>query len=128
VEHDLEQVLGDLAGDGLGLDEVDNAAKLGGGNRSLFNVFADFVQGAQQVVDDPVGGNLAVTPLGHGFEIIGNRLFRDEYRSIVDGQAEFAHEALLLVVGQFRQITAKFLDEGVIELERQKVRVGEIAI
>jgi hypothetical protein len=27
---DLEQILGDLAGDGVGLDEVDDAAELGG--------------------------------------------------------------------------------------------------
>ena len=47
VPDDLEQVLGDLAGDGAFLDQVDDRAELVGRNRSIFNVFAGLVQGAR---------------------------------------------------------------------------------
>ena len=60
---DLEQVLGDLAGDGALADQVDDGAKLLGRDRRARNIPAFLVETAEQFVDHPVGGELAVARL-----------------------------------------------------------------
>ena len=52
-----------------------------------------------------------------------------EDRRVIGGKPVIPHETGLLLVGQFRQDRAfKLVDEGVVELQRQQVGIGEIAI
>ncbi len=69
--EDLEDVLGDLAGDVAPRDQVDQAAELLGADRARGDVVAFLVEAAEKLVDDPVRRLLAVAALGHGLEIIG---------------------------------------------------------
>ena len=62
---DLEQILGDLAGDRAGGDEIDDAAELRGGDRAGADVEPFLVQAAEQLVDDPVRGGFAVAALSN---------------------------------------------------------------
>jgi hypothetical protein len=82
LPDDLEQVLGDLAGDGAVLDHVDDGAELLGRNRRVAMPCLP-CSGAEQLVDDPVGGHLAVAALGDFLEIVGDRLFGDQHRGVV---------------------------------------------
>ena len=77
-----------------------------GRNRRVLDALAGLVQRAEQIVDHPVGGRLAVAALGHLLEIVGDRLFRDQDRGVVGRQAERRDQPRLLVVGQFRQMLA----------------------
>ena len=60
---DLEQILGDLAGDRALADQIDDRAELRGRDRRGRDVAAFLVEAAEQLVDHPVGRELAVARL-----------------------------------------------------------------
>jgi hypothetical protein len=127
VPDDLEQVLCDLAGNVAALDQVDDAAELRRGNRRLVDAETGLVQRAEQIVDYPVRRRLGVAPFGDLFEIVSDCLLRHQNGGIIGRQAE-RHKPLFLVVRQFRQIGLQRLDEGVVEFQRQKVGIREVAV
>ena len=59
---------------------------------------------------------------------IGRLALERQHHRVIGAEAIVAHEAGLLLVRQFRQMPRQLLDEGVVELERQQVRIGEVAI
>ena len=63
-----------------------------------------------------------------GLEEIGRLALGDEDRRVIGGKPILAHESGLLGVRHFRQIARQRSDEGVVELERQQIGIGEIAI
>ncbi len=65
--------------------------------------------------------------LEHGFEVIGGFPFGDEYGRVVSREVR-CHEPGLLLIRQFGQRAGDFIHPGLLEDERQEVRVGEIAI
>ena len=101
---------------------------MGCGHRRGGDRLALLVQAAEKLVDDPIGGRLAVAALGDCLVIIGLVLLRDQHARIIGGEAVFFDEAGLFVVGQFRQMAREFVDIGLGEFKRQKVRIGEIAV
>src|SRR5690606_9442974 len=128
VPDDLEQILGDLAGNGPFLDEVNDRAELGGRNRRFLDGLAGLVQRAQQVVDDPIGREFSVPPLGYLLEIIRNRLFRNQHRGIICGQAKLLDKSCTLFIRQFRQIPGERIHISLVKFQGQKVRIGEVAV
>src|SRR6185437_16047322 len=83
---------------------------------------------AEQIARDPVGGELCVPPRRERLEIVGVAFLRDQHVGVVGREAELGDEARLPGVGQFRQATPQSLDPRRVELQRQQIRVGEIAI
>src|SRR5690606_9788892 len=81
-----------------------------------------------ELVGDPVGDQLGVAALGGGLEIIGLGLFRDQHHGVVLRQAVVGHQSAALVVGQFGQRGLDVVDPGLLQLERQQVGIGEVAI
>ena len=80
---DLEHVLGDLAGDRLLADQVDDAAELRGRDGRVLDAVALPVQPPEQLVDDPVRGGLAVPPLGRGFKEVGRGALGHEHAGVI---------------------------------------------
>src|SRR5262245_6831517 len=125
---DLEHVLGDLAGDGARGDEIDDGAKLAGRYGRLIDRHPLPVEAPEQLVDHPVGGDLAIAPLCHGLEEVRALPLGHQDPGIVGGELELAHEARLLGVGQLRQIPLQARDVVLGQLERQEVGVGEVTV
>ena len=69
-EHDVEHILGDLAGDGAVLDQVEHGAETVRRDRALGDALAFLVEAAEQFVDHPVRGLLRLAALRHRLEII----------------------------------------------------------
>jgi hypothetical protein len=105
---DFEQVLGDLAGMVVPSLIRSITPPSWTGKPESLQCLAGFVQGTQQVVDDPVGGRLAVAPGGDFLEIVGDRLLGHKDRRVIDAQAHVGDKARLLVVGQFGQMSGEF--------------------
>ena len=61
---DFEQVLGELAGDHIAGNQIDDAADLRGRNRRSLDALAFLVEAAEQFVDHPVGDEFRVAALG----------------------------------------------------------------
>ena len=87
------------------------------------------VQRAEQIADDPVGRRLRVAPL---------RATVSKYSAVARSATStpassgrkpvFGDKARLLGVGQFGQFGAQPLDPFRVELQRQQVGIGEIAV
>ncbi len=84
VPDDFEQILGNLAGNRTFLDQVDHCGKLCRRHRQFLDALASLVECPEQIIDYPVGGQLAVTPLGNSLIIIGDGLFSYQDRGIID--------------------------------------------
>ena len=67
---DFKQVFGDLATDGIGCDQVDDAAKLGWRHRTFGDVFLVFLEAAKQFVDHPVGRGFSITHVRDQFKVV----------------------------------------------------------
>ena len=124
---DLEQVLGDLAGDRALADQADDRSQLRRRHRRVRDVAAFLVEAPEQLVDHPVGGELAVARLvgktrEHGFVEHRALALGHQHAGIVGRQAEAFDEARLLLVRQFRQLRPELIDIALRELERQQVR------
>ena len=88
-----------------------------------------FLEAPEKLVDDPVGGELAVARLGgHGFEIGRVGGVGGEHGGVIIREAEIGHEAGLLGVGQFGQAGLDVVDPGLFDLQRQQVGIGEVAV
>ncbi len=86
------------------------------------------VETAEQFVDDPVGGLLAVAPGGDVFEIGGIGDIGRQHARVIFGHAVFGDEARLLFVGQLGQAVADRIHPVLFQRQRQQVGAGEIAI
>src|SRR5438874_2000046 len=71
---------------------------------------------------------VGIAPRRDYLEIIGGFLLADEDVGIVAAEAVRRHEAGLLRVGQLRQCGGERLDPMLLQLERQKVRIGKVAV
>src|SRR5262245_44145450 len=110
LPDDLEQILGNLAGDGALPDQVDNRTQLLGGDRRTLNIPAFLVETAEQFVDHPVRRHLAVALLvgklrQHGFIEVRALALGDQHAGIIGGQGEVGGKARLFLVRQFRQVS-----------------------
>src|SRR3569623_394386 len=130
---DLEQVLGDLAGDRALADQIDNARQLIGGHRRGRDGDAFLVQPAEQLVDDPVRRQFAFARLvgklrQHRLVEVGALAFRHQNAGIIGREAKIGDETGALLVRQLRQVRFQLLDIGLGEFQRQKVGIREVAI
>src|SRR6202012_4423062 len=96
------------AGDRALADQIDDRGQLRRRDRRARNIPAFLVETAEQLVDHPVGGELAVTLLvtelgQYRFVEHGAVAFGDQHAGIVQRQSELGDEARLLLVRQFRQ-------------------------
>src|SRR5215813_10354827 len=94
---DVEQLLGDLAGDRALPDQIKDRAELGGRDRRAGDVLAFLVETAEQLVDHPVGGALGVAAPtvrlpDDRLEIVGDLPPGDEPARIVFEKPEILHE------------------------------------
>ena len=85
---DLEQVLGNLAGNRSRRDQIENGAKLRGRHRRSENVLAFLVETAGEFVDHPVGSGLGVAALGDLLEEGGDLPFGDQHVGVIGGKAD----------------------------------------
>src|SRR5205823_5414906 len=82
--HDFKHILGDLAGNCPVGNQFNDLTELNRGNRSLFNGFAFAVQPAKELVNDPIGGDLAVTAARNRLEIAGGSPLSDQDRRVIE--------------------------------------------
>src|SRR3954466_10259049 len=130
---DLEQILCDLARYRALTDQVDDRRQLRRRHRRCRNIVAFFVETPEQLVDHPIGRELAVARLvakarEHGFVKHRALALGHQHAGIIGRQAEALDEARLLLIRQFRQLRPEFVDVVLRELERQQIRIRKIAI
>ena len=131
-EQHRKHVLGDLAGDDALADEIDERGERRGAQAGVLDGDALRVGVRGEVAHDPVGDRLRVAlgaaVLDRVLEKIRRLPLGDEDRGVIGGEPVVGHEAGLLGVRQFRQLGRQRVDESLVELERQEVGIGEIAI
>ena len=74
------------------------------------DVLALFIEPAEQFVDHPIGGGLGVAPFGDRFEIVGGLALGHQDAGVIGRERKVAHEARLLLVGQFGQLRFQLVD------------------
>jgi hypothetical protein len=93
---------------------------------------AEAVEGAEQIADHPVRGLAGEVLSRKGREQLLEPArgldFSCEHRGIVGRKAQHRLIAAALGIRKLGQAGAAFLEEGVLELQRQQVGIGEIAI
>ena len=97
-------------------------------HRRLGNRQALAVEASEEVVDDPVRRHLAVAARGHRLEERRRIQIGGQDVGVVVGEAEVGHQAGLLRVRQFGHRGGDGIDPGLLDLQRQQVRVGEVAV
>src|SRR5256886_7222143 len=125
---DLEQILGNLARNGAGRDQIENCAELRGRHRGGRNVLALFIESTRELVDNPVGGGLRVAALCNRFEEVGRLPLGNQNAGVVAGEAVIACETRLLLVGQFRKVPRELVDVVGRKLDRQQIGIGTVTI
>ncbi|EKD60492.1 MAG: hypothetical protein ACD_54C00703G0001 [uncultured bacterium] len=125
---DFKQILGHLARNRALRHQVQHTAKLCRRNRALRNRLALFVQTTKEFIDHPVCRLLAVAALRHGLEEASRFQIGGQHVGVIVGQAEIAHEAGFLGVGQFWHPGGNVIDPSLFDFQRQKVRAGEIPV
>jgi aspartyl/glutamyl-tRNA(Asn/Gln) amidotransferase B subunit len=108
--------------------QVEHGAEPVGRHRAVADALALLVQAAEQFVDHPVRGLLRFAALYRRLEIIRSLALGHEHIGVVSRKAEGFDEARALLVRKLRQIFGEPVHIVLAELERQKVRVGEIAV
>ena len=110
VEHLVEDILGDLAGDGAVGNQVDQAAELRGTDRAVGDLQIVGVQAAEEVTGDPVGGDLRVAfgtvGIHHGFIELGGLPLGDQHTRIIFAQAKLATKRAAFLSGSSGRLAA----------------------
>src|SRR5262249_61593358 len=101
VPADFEQILGGLARNRAGRDQVEDRAELLRRHRRAGDVSTLLVEPAREFVDAPVGDNLGVAALRDRLEEAGCLPLGNQNSALVPGETVLRHEAPLLLVRHF---------------------------
>ena len=128
VPDDVEHVLCDLSRYQILGNHLQDRGVLcrrnGTGNDSQVR----FVQSAKILIVQPVSGRFCFSPLRqHRLEIIRCFLLGDEHGGIVGGQPH-THEPRFLLVGELGQRARNLVDPRLIQFQRQKIGIREVAV
>ena len=124
-----QDLLGDLAADGVGLDQAHQFGQLFGTQGQGGVIEAVGVDMGGDIAADPVGGSLGLGPRRHHrLEVFGHRPLIGEHPGVVDGQAQLVGVAVPLGGRQLGQFGQPGLALGFTDLNRTQIWLWEIAI
>ncbi len=129
LKHLRKDFLGDLAVDFSFGDHLNQTAQVFGAHRRIGDLLSPFLQQRGQIAHHPIRrGSRIAGNRGGLFKIIGGDPFGGQDACVVFGQAILADEALAAIRGQFGHMGANTRHPGFADAQRNKVRLGEIAV
>ena len=128
IDHALEDILRNLAGNDFTSDQVDQAAELDRGYRRFRKLQFGLVEIAEQFLCDPVRRELGIAPFGNRLIEICALGISGQHTGIIARQAIVDLKPRAFLVWQFRQVDPNAFNERIINFQRQQVGVGEIAV
>lgn len=128
IKEDIEKIIWDIKGNSKLIDEIDDGEKMGGDNRRLIDIIERIVKREKKIVDEKVWGRIEVEKIGKRIIIIGYGIISKKDRGVIKGNEKSLEKEMIFKIRKLRKFGRKRIKEGMIELKRKKVRIGEIKI